>query len=61
MVIHADEDHLLESHVESQLQSHIGDRGTFPQSPAGVAGKSRALIGGVEKRGQIRAARSLAA
>ena len=30
VVVHPDQDHLLEAHVKGQLQGHVGNRGAFP-------------------------------
>ena len=51
MVVHANEDHLLEAHVECQLKSNIGNGSAFPQAPGGIPRESGALVCGVHERG----------
>ena len=48
IVIHADEDDLLKSHVERKLEGHICYRCTFPDPPTHVSGEVWPGVGGVE-------------
>lgn len=52
VMVHADQDDLLETHVESQLQGHVGDGGALPDAAGHVVGKLRTRVGGVEE-GQV--------
>src|SRR5688572_24184422 len=52
-MIHTDQDNLLESHMERNLQRHIGYRRPFPDAAPYIRRETRACVGGVEECRQL--------
>ena len=52
VVIYADEDGFLDSHVERELQREVRDCGAFPYPSADIAGEFGSGVGGVDEGGE---------
>ena len=53
IMVHADQDDLLDAHVKSQLKCNVGDSCTFPNTPADIGRKAWTSIRCVKESWQV--------
>ena len=52
IMVHTNQDNLLKTHMEGQLEGNISDSSTFPDPMTNITGEGRVIISGVKESGR---------